>query len=352
MPDMDMCRFAAVRLPLFHVNGSFYPMNSTNTVPGVYTATDNLANRTLASPQKGAFIHQGLPRLVSTALLALLAASAAELTWQLAEPPARQTQTGAVMPSVLPAMAGASPVDLERLARANLFGHKAAPVKQPIKTAPVIRAQQVQTRLAVKLVGVLWSADSSHSQAFLVHDGQQRVYALGDALDMPQRVIITAIEADRVVLDVSGRSEYVLLDQAAVTKNGRSVSRAQVVGSHAGVAHQPPAQVDFNAPNLRQIVGNYKQTLLQNPLSFGRYIQLRPYSQNGQTAGYQLQPGRDQRLFRSLGLRAGDVVTHVNGMDLTSSANIAELMNLLRQGGEARIGLLREGVIHDVKILL
>lgn len=327
-------------------------MNSSNGVAGVNSATDNFAKRALASPRKVAFVHQGLPRLVSTLLLVLLAASAAELSWQLAEPPVIKTLPAPAGQLVMPAPESASRVDLDRLSNANLFGQKAVQVKQAVKAAPVVRQEQVQTRLAVKLVGVLWSADSDHSQAFLVHGGEQRVYGVGDALDMPQKVTVTAIEADRVVLDVSGRSEYVLLDQAALKQNAGSVSRTRPPGSVTRTGNQPPEQVDFNAPNLRQIVGNYKQTLLQNPLSFGRYIQLRPYSQNGQTAGYQLQPGRDQRLFRSLGLRAGDVVTHVNGMDLTSSANIAELMNLLRRGGQASIGLLREGVIHDVKILL
>ena len=43
-----------------------------------------------------------------------------------------------------------------------------------------------------------------------------------------------------------------------------------------------------------------------------------PHRQNGKTVGFKVVGNRSNSLFRSLGLRSGDVLTSVNGESLDS----------------------------------
>ena len=45
-----------------------------------------------------------------------------------------------------------------------------------------------------------------------------------------------------------------------------------------------------------------------------------PAWENGQFIGYRLLPGKNRKLFSELGLRAGDVVTQVNGIELNDKS--------------------------------
>jgi general secretion pathway protein C len=271
-------------------------------------------------------------------LVALLAVQLAQLSWQLLSP--SQVPSG-VMVSAAGAPQGGG-YDLVVLQQAELMGGTAAlPVKPSVA---VVSSTQVRSRQNIRLLGLVHGSAGMQSVAVLLIDGKQGVFAVGDYLKDggPQLLQITQ---DRVVIQVDGRQEYIELE--------RSTRSASGLTSRAVATDQPlPSRISLQQSQLTRLVPNYREKLVSDPLSFGRFVQLRPQITAGRVSGYQLRPGRDKRLFEALGLQAGDVVTHVNQLDLAAPESLNKLMALVSQGGRIQVGIRRGGELVDVDVEL
>ena len=60
--------------------------------------------------------------------------------------------------------------------------------------------------------------------------------------------------------------------------------------------------------------------------------------------GYRVSPGRDRQLLSRFGLRAGDVVTMVNGVRLDNPVKGLEIIQNLQTAGQVNIEVMRNGV--------
>ena len=57
--------------------------------------------------------------------------------------------------------------------------------------------------------------------------------------------------------------------------------------------------------------------------------------------GYRVAPGSDATAFKALGFESGDIVTAVNGLDLSDPANTVSLYQSMRDATEATFDLKR-----------
>jgi general secretion pathway protein C len=74
---------------------------------------------------------------------------------------------------------------------------------------------------------------------------------------------------------------------------------------------------------------------------------------NGQQRGYRVFPAPNQdAVFARLGLRSGDLVTHINGTPLDDPQRGAEIFSTLSSAAEARVTVVRNGRQSDVNLNL
>jgi len=74
---------------------------------------------------------------------------------------------------------------------------------------------------------------------------------------------------------------------------------------------------------------------------------------NGQQRGYRVFPAPNQdAVFNKLGLRSGDLVTHINGTPLDDPQRGAEIFSTLASAAEARVTVTRNGRQSDVMLNL
>jgi|GEM_PF-7075863 len=100
----------------------------------------------------------------------------------------------------------------DNIAKMHLFG-----------VAPTIADTLPKTKLALKLEGVLLSADAIHSSAIIAPTGGvSSVYSLGEVL--PNGATLDQITDEFVVLKTQGRLEKLLLDRAFVSMQAMPVS--------------------------------------------------------------------------------------------------------------------------------
>jgi general secretion pathway protein C len=257
--------------------------------------------------------HVG-PTLVSVVLTLLLAWLLAELTWSLI--PRRSTAT---VSNAAPKVA-AHQVDAERVADQHLFGTAQAGNAGP---AP-------DTTLAFTLHGIAAGKRAADSRALIEANGDEEPYGVGAQL--PGGVKVHAIYADRVILDRGGRLETLRLPQQGLADAGSSNA------GHPGMAMQPPPTA-MQPQNLGQL----RQEIMNNPQRLMDVVRAMPVMDHGKLSGYRVYPAGNPSIFNQLGLKAGDVVSAVNGIPLTDPAQSMRVLSTIKTSDQISVSLLRNG---------
>jgi general secretion pathway protein C len=274
-----------------------------------------------------------LPLACNLLLVLLIAASLARMAWLLY--PLPKSRFDLPVPAPLPAPSGALPkVNVEQIAAANLFGQRqatgaAAPVDAP------------ETALNLKLKGILAFGSETASRALIADgSGKEKPYAVGD--DVPGGAILKAIHADRVILERSGRFETLRLER---NKSGGGAT------SHTPPTAAAPAAASSTGGEATTLA-ELRNELLREPGKASQYVRLQPVYSDGKLQGYRLYPGANRTLFQQVGLRAGEMVTSVNGVQLDDAAKALQLLGDLREVSELTLTLDRGGETRTLNLNL
>lgn len=276
--------------------------------------------------------QQKINLLVVILLAVFLLAYAAELTWRLwPEPVGNSRVTN--MPNGQPVVRqnANNRLNLADIKRLNLFGnYNAAPVEESAVTvdAPV-------TRLSLTLTGVVASSAKDQGAAIIESRKQQQTYGVGEKIEGTNASLIE-VYADRVIIKNGLSHETLMLDGVDYNKNVIQVTSQSPVNS---------AQQNNTSPERRTLSDDAIQASrdLQNqPASFVDYIAVSPHRPNGELSGYQVSPGKKPALFKAAGLQSGDVITEINGLDLTDMQQALEAMNMLKELQSLQMTVQRE----------
>lgn len=285
-----------------------------------------------------------LPVIAAFVAILLLSHSLARLTWNLVPTPDVDDQ--AAVSSTLPR--GAQRVAREKplaqkIADFNLFG-KFEP--KTVEQAPVQPKVVPETKLNLKLRGVFASPDKNQARAIIADArGDEDSYRIGG--ELPGGAILTEIYPDRVILEHNGRLETLKLPVDEDGGAGQaSASRTAVtprgpVGNTANSGNM--SQISASTNDNSQLLGKYRDALMNDPNSVMGLVNVRPYSKDGQLIGYRIRPGRDRSLLRRFGLRSGDIVTSVNGVPMNNPVKALEVLRDLSSATQLTVDIQRNG---------
>lgn len=269
--------------------------------------------------------------LLIVLLAAIVLADLARLTW-LAIPanktaPILQTPVNV---AVSPASKNASAVDIDKMVGWHLFGEVGV---QPHVEA-VAEEQAQDTTLNLQLLGVISASEPAMARAFIMADGRQQQFAIGEQIPGPGKVVLNKVLVDRAIIDNNGRYETLwLYDPNAATLQ---------VPQPSSPAASSSGTVDMrDNAGVTQLAQTYRNQLYKNPGSLADVIQVAPASEGGKLIGYRINPGRDPAQFSKFGLKPGDIVTAINDVRLDDPQRALELYNLLRTQSEASITVHR-----------
>ena len=289
------------------------------------------------------FLQQQFPRLAvwaTGALVLLLAYSMAQLVWMLFPAPAAEDTLGAMESRQAPASVERAPLNLGRL---HLFGKAQAKKDKP----GAVTEEAPDTKLRLTLRGVVATGDQEMARAIISEPaGEEKYYALDDKL--PGGAVLKEIAADRVILQTrAGRMETLRLPKE-FGGSGRSTSPGRTATSGRGTADRNRIVPRISAAELR----DYRDKMLSNPQELVGLVRTRPVKKGGEIKGFKLFPGKDRALFKRLGLRSGDVIVSVNGMELNDPASGLALLSQLSSATEISVVLERRGQRQTVTMSL
>lgn len=271
-----------------------------------------------------------LPALASLVLVAIIGWKLAGLIWALVpRPEAAQWRPAPVSPSN-PSNAQRGP-DIALITGAKLFGDYQASAK------PADLSAAPDTNLSLILLGILAGSSDEESRALIgAQGGEEAPYSIGE--DVSSGVTLHAIFPDRVILSRGGSYETLRLE-----KDKPSTAEAPSTGA-VGI-------VDTNAPP-NQLLGQIREQILADPSKAGEYIRVQPANVGGALKGYRIYPGKDRGVFNNFGLRPGDLVTAVNGIQLDDGQKALQTLNELKQAGSVSLTIERGGQPQTVTLSL
>ncbi|GAA4358936.1 type II secretion system protein GspC [Kangiella marina] len=273
-------------------------------------------------------------RLVARIVAGILAVISlyilAKLVWLWVEffqpPPELAPVKNAVVPTKQPS------INIESIASLHLFGEANAPVEEQVEAE--------ETKLNLKLLGTYVSSEKELSSAIIESNGsQESVYFIGDKLKVRGQVTLHKVETLQVIIKNGGKYETLTLVEQLNQQVMSSASKPE-----SNLKESPERTIDKRRDaRLSRELAEMKEQIYTNPQALKDIANVQPVvDASGQVSGFKVSPGKDPRMFTRLGLRRNDVITSVNGQQL-SNEGMMGVMNELSNSDSVEVTIERNG---------
>ncbi|MEA5446637.1 type II secretion system protein GspC [Gammaproteobacteria bacterium AB-CW1] len=289
---------------------------------------------------------QGLARHLPTAftlgLVIAIAYSVADIAWRVIPLDDAPVANGGPAPSVAEVPDTEDHTDLEQLLALSVFGEP-DPEEDTTEEIDLAELNAPETQLNLELRGVLATEIPEMARAIIASGrDEDKSYKVGDSLG--SGATLRAIYSNRVILERGGELETLRLPR----ENGEDgLVRAQASDR---TARQDRGNGDeYTVP---EDVAGLRDSIRENPERITDVIRPTPHREDGEMVGFRVFPGRMRDEFQQMGLRAGDIVTAVNGTPLDSAAAGMRLLNELEDASSVELTIRRGGRETSVTISL
>jgi general secretion pathway protein C len=210
----------------------------------------------------------------------------------------------------------------------------------------------VKSDVPVKLMGTIYGGDPYSGIALVENETKKTInsFMVGDMLT--KDVMVKEVHKERIIIDHSGRLEYVEVVTESLSRNRRAKKKAPATSAEPDIkpiATAPPPD-QFKEDGLErkghdtQMTQAYRQKLLTT--DFTKVLQdakATPNMVDGELKGFVLTRIRQDSIYEKAGLQNDDIVTEVNGVPLTDTAQAIRLLQSLRNESEIEVRILRGG---------
>ena len=228
----------------------------------------------------------------------------------------------------------------------------APPPPPPKKIKKVLKERP---KITLTIVGILASGDLF--LAIIKSGGFEDIYSVGHTVG---HLKIIEISKDTVVFSDGFDEHTAFLNQENIEIGGGFEEEVSQKGPTDRVTKNAPKTIkrtvtkkkksesvitrksfrNKSVPEAKEVkitraqkkqLKNFRKTLATNPLEMLGKINTTPYRENGRIVGFRLNPGSERSLFFALQLQPGDIVTQINGTDLSTVNNFKTGMALMNK---------------------
>jgi general secretion pathway protein C len=266
------------------------------------------------------------PRLVSLVLAALILLQLFQLGISLFAKPLKSPQP------VLTASAPRSQhptLHIQNVISAHLFGVAA------VNSGAQDPANAPQSSANLLLAGTIATQDPKRGVAIISDGGgPSKVYSVGDRVG---GAALHSVYLDHVILDRAGALETLQLPRQLLAGNRGA----------AAAMRRPGAD-----PRTAAAVDNIRHMVQQDPGILDQVMRTVASYDNaaGKLRGFRAYPGRNRQIFAKLGLKAGDLVTAINGTALDDPQRSQEVFNTIQTSDRVTVTVERGGQKQDISL--
>jgi type II secretion system protein C len=197
----------------------------------------------------------------------------------------------------------------------------------------------------IAVAGVVVGTTPDRSSAILVSGGRTRVVAVGEAAFGGRLV---AVGKDSVTLEFGGDRVELRLPAAAAAP--APPPAAPVTGRRAPPPGAPPEDPQTPAREMSRV--EVQRRLGDEIPRILAETAVAPVMEEGRVVGIQITRMPEGTLLGDAGLRAGDVLTRINGTDIDGMGTLIGLWPRLQNATELRATVLRNGQPFSLAVSL
>lgn len=244
----------------------------------------------------------------------------------------------------------------EKILARNVFCPTCVPLT-PEGEAPVtssgpmqegrIAPGEIKSKLNMRLMATLEAEDPKFSFA-TIYDGDAGITGLfGRGDSVRADVVVEGVDQGLVHLRNKAQLEYLeigtVVEAPKVAKSTEPDDKPKKKKKNDRAI--PGAEDAINCPNdnLCIVQRSFVDQLVSNPAMLAKQARVVPSQKEGKTQGYKLYGIRRGTLPKLLGLKNGDMITSINGEELTSIDKAMGLYTKLRRASQLEVNIVRKG---------
>ncbi|MDO6710037.1 type II secretion system protein N [Aliiglaciecola sp. 2_MG-2023] len=184
--------------------------------------------------------------------------------------------------------------------------------------------------LDISLIGVVASDMDTEASATIQSRLQIRTYFIDDQIAYTNAVI-QEIRNDRVILLNEGQRQVLLLRGTASSDEDKGNTNTNSNSSNG-------YDQNSNDDDIAKSIGN-------RPKLLEHIIHISPFDQNDLSAGFNVSPGMNPKLYKSANFKQGDILQKINGNDITTEEGLEAVQTLLPTAQTLVFSVLRGGQV-------
>lgn len=190
-----------------------------------------------------------------------------------------------------------------------------------------------ETQLTLLLKGTVSGNNGPPSLAIISNNSdEEKVYSINDLV--APGISLHSVYADQIIIDNNNELEVLKLPKELV-ENTPTVIRNSRVNKRTSVTQISNTEI---AP-LNQFGTKLADT-----------IRPTPYFSDGAQLGYRVYPGSNRKLFMSLGLLSGDLITNVNGTALNDAQKAMTIFQEIENENQVSLTIIRNNESQKINI--
>jgi general secretion pathway protein C len=233
---------------------------------------------------------------------------------------------------------------VDEILKRNIFCSTCPPIgaSAVVAAAPAVPELQ-KTTLPLKLLAVMYAPTDPKWSMAIIRDTDEKsagAYGVGSAI---RGATVSEIEEARVYLQLSGHREYMdLLDRATPPPTAPVAAAPAAPGGDPLMAELDKG-IKKTGEHSYEVQRATVDSLLGNMSMLSRSARIVPEIRDGRAAGFRLFSIRPDGPFAKIGLQNGDVISAINGLEMTSPDKALEVYTKLKSASHLSVGLERNG---------
>jgi len=234
---------------------------------------------------------------------------------------------------------------VEEILNRNIFCSGCPPILgKAVEGGPPPVPQLQKTSLPLKLLAVMYAPTDPKWSMAIIRDNDDKSsgpFGLGSKI---REATIDQIDETRVYLDFGGgRREYLELLDTPATPNAPVAAKPADTGPKDPLAEALAKGIKKTGPNSFEVQHATLDSLLGNMAALSKAARIVPEMKDGKSAGFRLLSIKPDGPFGAIGLQNGDIISAINGLEMTSPDKALEVYTKLKTANHLSVGLERNG---------
>jgi general secretion pathway protein C len=238
--------------------------------------------------------------------------------------------------------------EIESILKRNVFCSTCPPII-PVdtpETGPQAPEAPQKTSLPLGLMAIMYSPPPLGLKwsVAIVRDTEDKSMGAFGVGSKVHTATITEILETRIYLDNGGKTEFLdLLDAANAAAPAPVAAAVTPQPGGDALSQEMDRGIRKTGEHAYEIQRQTLESVLGNMNLLSRSARIVPEIKDGKSAGFRLYSVRPDGPFAKIGMQNGDVISSINGLEITSPEKALEVYAKLKSASHLSLGLERNG---------